>query len=208
MKTPELKTSVTGNPEKGLIKEPEKVVQIGIPEDNRRIYIEDYVLQYLRTFKEDKKGEIVLFGSRQTCGETEIYIISGACEYDDFSAQEGIGCINMEIWKKSSDECSGIIVGDAKGGQAVKGYYVFYNADERMVEYLAGLSGTKSSDEKTETSVEKKKVVSPFIFIRMTVMFIFIVLCVIAVTTINSHEKMRGFVDAMVQMNEIIEADK
>lgn len=227
------------------IKTPEISRRVGLTDRTKKIYIEDYVVQFLKMFKDEESGdaEIFLFGSRYICGGVEIYIIYGACEnisikmeaygsktdgiLNGFTEQEKIGCLNMEIWRSTEDEYSGIIVGNAGGGQPVEGYYIYYDADERMGEYIGSCwkkslgSSKKVLAEKAEScdinkesegaelvalSCDKREnPISPYAGIRIAVVCIFIILCTIAVTTINSYDRLQYFIKAAVQTNEIIE---
>lgn len=200
---------------------PEIVRRVGTESQTRSVYIEDYVVQYLKMCRKEtaEDKEVILFGSvcrGQVCSGRETYIIYGACEnglegteYNGFRKEEIIGCINMELWKRAENEYSGIIIGNAEGGQPVEGYYIYYDAEERMKDYLAGTKGETEKEKEIQEPLgfqpklvalsyeNGKDTVSLYTGIRIAVMCIFIILCIIAITTINSYDKMQRFTDAV-----------
>lgn len=215
---------------------PEIVKRMGRIEAERKIYMEDYVLAYLQSYKNRKTEtdtRIVLYGRKENNASEEVYTIYGAAENgkEFFREYEEVGCLNLELWKKTESMCEGILLGDGSGGRQVSGYYIFYDEAHAMKEYMGyryeeelnrkpykrkSLTETElrqkehPSEGQAElvalSSTAKEEAESPlYSFIRAAVIIIFIVFCAIAVTTVNSYEKMEDFTQAAEQMGESLE---
>ncbi len=144
-----------------------------------------------------------------------------------FSAYEEVGCLNTDMWKCTQGMCEGILIGDGNGGQPVEGYYIFYEKEPIMGKYL-GLTyeeeikrvpyarqSEKKEEEAKAASAQAELVAlsqtevlpeSPvYDIIRAVVICIFIIICAMAITTVNNFEKMEDFKEAAVEMNEALE---
>lgn len=214
---------------------PEIVKRMGKIEGERKIYMEDYVLAYLQNYKTNTTEadvRVTLYGKKENNASGEIYLIYGAAESgkDFFREYDEIGCLNIELWKKSPSMCEGILLGDEIGGEQISGYYIFYDEAQAMKEYMGycyeedihrkqhkrkalaeAESGKKQPVSKgqaelvalsSDTQGEEAPLYS---YIRAAVIIIFIVFCAIAVTTVNSYGKMENFTQAAEQMHETLE---
>lgn len=214
---------------------------IGTVEKKRMVYIEDYVLQYLTVCEEeDKSTEKILYGKKEKNGESEIYMIYGVYE------QEGQAFAEQPFGRKYGRlghldrETGAIVLDDWEPGRKLKGYYVFYDAEEKMKDYLgnyyekriwgkrqdavpqnkgmeacnsdaafcgeakgAELVALSAADKTGHAALKREH--SPFLWIRMAVICIFIIFCTIAVMTVNSFEKLNDFIQAAVMAGEIME---
>ena len=107
------------------------------------------------------------------------------------------------------------------------GYYVFYDADEQMKDCLGQYYerqllkkqdfSPKSLDLELKSSTAElvalsntyeRRRESPFLWIRMVVICIFVIFCAIAVMTVNSFDKLNDFIQTAVWMGEIIDTDE
>lgn len=218
---------------------PEIAKRIGKIENNRKIYIEDYVLSYLERFKFEEVEEnerIILYG-KSTRNTPEVdYVIYGAekrkveekAEKESFfSEYEEVGCLNTDMWKNTAGMCEGILIGDGNGGQPLEGYYIFYEEEPIMGKYLSLFYEEeirKSSylrrneikeEAEGEANVQPELVAlsdsymlpeSPvYDVIRAAVICIFIIICAIAIATVNSYDKLEDFREAAIQMHEAME---
>lgn len=171
---------------------------------------------------------------RNSCEETYIIYgaekrnMRGNSEKESFfSEYEEIGCLNTDMWKHTDGMCEGILVGDGNGGQPIEGYYIFYEKEPIMGKYL-GLAyeneikrvpyarqSEKKEEEARNASSQAELVAlsqtevlpeSPvYDIIRAVVICIFIIICAMAITTVNNFEKMEEFKEAAVEMNEALE---
>ncbi len=144
-----------------------------------------------------------------------------------FSVYEEVGCLNTDMWKCTQGMCEGILIGDGNGGQPIEGYYIFYEKEPIMGKYL-GLTyeeeikrvpyarqSEKKEEEAKAASAQAELVAlsqtevlpeSPvYDIIRAVVICIFIIICAMAITTVNNFEKMEDFKEAAVEMNEALE---
>lgn len=148
-----------------------------------------------------------------------------------FNDYDEIGCLNIDIWKDTSSMYDGILIGDGMGGQPILGCYIFYEEQPLMGKYL-GIYYKEEIRKRTQTQnskrqmeevknpkkqaelialsedsfVEKALEESPiYSFIRAVVIIIFIIFCAIAVTTVNSFEKLQDFTNTAVHMNETMQ---
>ena len=65
---------------------PEIARKTGIIDNNRIVYIEDYVLQYLEILKqkeEVKEDKYLLYGKKLNVSEREVYVIYGVCRPEE-----------------------------------------------------------------------------------------------------------------------------
>lgn len=233
---------------------PKAVRMVGTIEKTRIIYIEDYVLQYLTVCEEEetqKDAETILYGKKEISGEVDVYMIYGIykqagrdCAERGGLEKKGIG-ENGKVEEKEKKfnkkyrrlgylnrETGAIVLDDLGEGQTLKGYYIFYDADERMKDYLgeyyerqlwqkkqnssrasyvkkspviAEAEQSGSAELVALSNAEREKEFSPFLWIRMAVICIFIVFCAIAVTTVNGFDKLNDFIQTAVWAGEIID---
>lgn len=207
---------------------PEAVGLIGAMEDDRIIYIEDYVLQYLKALgKEERMGEekFALYGKRGKSSGKEVYIIYGICRQGDLQfyqketgkGYEWIGSLEAERWKSEEDFGRIILTGNGKDRRPINGYYIFYDADDKMKERLGEyyeesinrsrykqMTGKKAELVALSREEEGERV-SLYLWIRIAVVGILIVFCAIAVTTVDGYDKISNFVQAAVRTGEMID---
>lgn len=223
---------------------PKAVRVVGTIEKMRIVYIEDYVLQYLTVCEDEieENTETILYGKKEMSGETAIYMIYGICR------QMGQDCMERTEAGQKFDrkykrlgylhrETGAIILDDWGAEEILKGYYVFYDAEEQMKDCLGeyyekhllkkkqdfpSKSSCKANSDTNETirsessaaelialsNTDEKRRKSPFLWIRMVVICIFVVFCAIAVMTVNSFDKLNDFIQTAVLTGEIIDADE
>lgn len=214
------------------MKLPEIRKQLGKEEKNIKVYIEDYVWNYLKSFQDissdcslNSDAKIVLFGEKYKNELEQTYLIYGAMDFefrndqeketeDIFGKYQPIGCLNMELWKRDKSNCEGILIGDSNGGQPIEGINIFYETNEAMEDYLSTCyekkrhvfyKSEKPQNENKEKDDNNEEMPSfPFLFslIRMVVICIFIVFCAIAVMAVNSYGKINDFVDTAVEVQQ------
>ena len=179
---------------------PEIVKEVGTIGGEQRVYVEDYVYTYLYGLKRNDGGfplRAALFGHTCKKGNTNFYFIYGAASVtyelsrgrdeeqvrkDFFEEYELIGYVN--------------IYGDRQEWPGKKnGYYVFYETNEAMQNYLISCYEEK---EKRTASTDVKKT---SFFIGDVIKRLFcggcIIILTIAATAINDYSKMQGFVKAV-----------
>ena len=212
---------------------PKAAGKVGVIEDDKVIYIEDYALQYIKVLRQKgfiKEDKYLLYGKKDKKSGKEWYIIYGICRLEeesrlwmkeDGNGYEWIGNVDTALWEREGSGCDGILVGTKEGGQPIKGYYIFYDADDKMKDCLSGYYEESMSrsryipQRETEigtkaelvalSSKEQPAEVSLYLWIRIAAIGILVVFCAIAVTTINGYDKISNFVQAAVRTSEIME---
>lgn len=197
--------------------------EIGIVHEDRLVYIEEYVLQYLELVKgqgNQEEGKLYFYGKSERTSKAETYIIYGVCGQEEGEAWCGRGKKGYELagsldigkWRKGGDFCQGILIGVMGEERAVDGYYIFYDADDRMKEYLSqfyerNMIRFQSGEQRKMEQANKKQAelialsskgerntASAFIWIRVAAIGILVIFCAIAVITINEYDKIMDFV--------------
>lgn len=223
---------------------PQIARRIGTIERNQIVYIEEYVLQYLRTYgceNISKDVEISLYGKYEFREGVNIYIIYAVCqksEEDEMLQIIGeskdtediyikIGSLHYRNTTNIAEESREVFLQGKKTVGSLKGYYIFYDSNEWMKDYLVRhyerkLENKNKSDrwceQHTDTKMQGAQTELPeltvlscnhagqacdfFHWIRMAVVCILIIFGAIAVTTINEHDKMKGFVQTIKQTYE------
>ena len=200
------------------MKLPEAVRLVGAIDRSRIVYIEDYVLQYLKLCREKRlfeKEGIFLYGRRKMGAEGETCIVYGACqggadgEAEPLSRHyEILGRVDMELWGRENDECQGIFMGSRRDGQALTGYYLFYDENEGMKEHLgrcyaADLNKTGIVQRLQPIKIKRENAV--YIRIRIAVLCILAIICAMAVTTVNGYGKLNDFIQKAAYTGRLLE---
>lgn len=212
---------------------PEIASKAGMIDDDIVIYIEDYALQYIKILKQEvnsKEDKFILYGKKERIPGKEVYIIYGAGRMEEEKelcfrgagrSYERIGSLDMTLWEQEKDIFKGLQIGMANSKRPVRGYYVFYDADDKMKDCLSkyyeeSINRSRYITQRGQGALEQAELVdfgsnkqtsgaSLYIWIRITVIGILAILCAIAVTTINGYDKISDFVQAAVQTAEMIE---
>lgn len=229
---------------------PEIARRIGTIDRTRIVYIEEYVLQYLRTYgcEDISKEEVIsLYGRHERREGVNIYIIYAACretqEHEmrqETTENKAVEEIYVKIGSLrhrcptnvTKDKQEVLLEGEHHVG-ALKGYYVFYDSNEWMKDYLVqhyekklqqvqqpivqkecytNIEAQTTQEELAELIALSHSSVGQahrfYRWIRMAVVCILIIFCAIAVTTINEPNKMEDFVQTIRQTSEWAEQPK
>lgn len=201
---------------------PEIVRRVGVIDRTRIVYIEEYVLQYLQTYtcrKEWNNERIGLYGKYEKREEVSIYIIYAACpETDEYRQQmqdEPVEKIGYLYRKDSIAIYHGREEAGGTGSRGMlTGYYIFYDVNERMKDYLGQFYAdelmpiAKKRERHMETEPAELTAAdcdtsgqAPLLYkwLRIAAVCIIIVICTIAVATINRYDRMEDFARIMMQ---------
>lgn len=136
---------------------PKNITQIGETDKSCKIYVEDYVMSYMKQmnrFAEDKEIAIALYGRRSTEQSLTYCFIYGACKLDFlqkmvkhlsqaqnqeierlrkkyFASCEFIGYIVL-----TGEMIEGIHIAEQNGCRYIKGYACFYEKNDAMLAYM------------------------------------------------------------------------
>lgn len=188
---------------------PAMVRLVGKISGDDRVYVEDYVYTYLHELKsEDEKFpvRVALFGHVYQNEGRKFYMVYGAASVIDELAN---GRDEEQVRREFFEEYELIgyvnIYGNKHEWPGKKnGYYIFYETNEPMQNYLvARFERTKrrsAPEEKTSFSIGEA--------IRRFFYGACIILLAIAVTAINDYHKMCGFVEIIEQTALMAEMER
>ncbi len=175
------------------MRQPSMVIHKGKKEEKYEIYVEDYVISFLKG-KADGPGvpEILFYGRRDRGGRQ--YTIYGAGQdrhlavFDRYDLLEEIGC-------RITQAGPVFLIREANGTYEVKGYKVFYYENEEMQDYLIH----QDREEHKKTSFRNMnpaakspagRKTNPHYAISLQMGIVFIVLVAIVINSANSYDKM------------------
>ncbi len=191
---------------------PTMVKQIGRVDSNERVYIEDYVYAYLNELKAEKSNlplRAALFGHVYHRENRNFYLVYGAVSVvDELANGRGEEQVRKEYFEEYELIGYVNIYGNKQELPGKKeGYYIFYDKNESMQNYLLFCYKQKNrkrvnKNEISHTGEDDLRFfrtasrVSLIDFIKRLIYGGCIIILSIAVTTINDYKKMYGFVEA------------
>ncbi len=219
---------------------PKNIVQIGHPDRTHKIFVEDYVVSYIKQLNRECNGKAIglaLYGKYMEENDCKYYFLYGASRVTgiehrgpylsqtDKEEIEDIGARYFEeyhflAWCSLCGEpVDGFFVQSGGRGMQVDGYACFYEKNESMLNFMLMSQqqpGTDSAEkQKTEREVSqgreakqerevkareaiamppsfnsKNRVARRTEYMKAAVAAVFLVLCVVGITTLNDYEKM------------------
>lgn len=182
------------------MRQPSIVIHKGRKEEKYEIYVEDYVLSFLKERKDMSNAEEVLFyGCREKGGRQ--YTIYGAgldrhlAVFDKYDLLEEIGC-------RLTQTDPVFLVREKKGVYEIKGYKVFYYENEEMQNYLIHQDRKESGKtlfdgghstirkEMSRRPAKRHAGQNPQYLISLQLGLVFVVLVAIVINSANSYDKM------------------
>lgn len=190
------------------MKTPSIVVHKGEKEEKYHIYIEDYVISYLKYEAGKLELSEIFFYGRRKDGSKK-YMIYGAGKdkhiplFDKYDLLGEVGC-------RLTQAGPFFIIREADNTYEVKGYDIFYQTNEEMQSYLINAKEAEAKEEngKKETREEKareekadkfakklpakeiEKDEKPQSWISLQLFAVFILLVAIVITSTDSYDKM------------------
>ncbi|MGN0155674.1 MAG: LysM peptidoglycan-binding domain-containing protein [Lachnospiraceae bacterium] len=205
---------------------PKNIMQIGEPDAFYRVYIEDYVYTYIRQI-EKKSGterkKIYLFGKKLSDSTTCHLYVYGAAD-----SEKGILSVQHEFFPefdilgilsiyRNSMEIS------LQNGSAfsLNGFFVFYEQNDAMQEFLvhnfqeSDKNSLKENSESGQMPAIRQRKAAEYQnsryekgkrnfdtdtrFLYTATFCMGIIICIIAITSINRYDKMKGFTNRFLQ---------
>ena len=227
---------------------PKSVCLVGQTEEKRKIFIEEYVIAFLQNMMKKNNGPyiIVFFGDGFEKKGVKHYFIKGAASHrgagdslkkmDEFYFQtigrqyfmglKGIGWYCMEEGEKDVLEILQKMREQDFG--SCKGYYLFFEKNEGMEEYMLHRRDMDENDIHVIPGVEKKRGLkkqdvfpvrkksdpgrpAPMMAVQvlnMVSLCILIICCIIAVTTLNQYDKMKQLEETVTCLEISMEEQK
>lgn len=153
---------------------PKNIVQIGEPDKLHKIYVEDYVISYMKQLgRSQLSGSVglALYGKHFEEGAVNYYFLYGAAKVEGLEHRgaylsqvekeeiEDIGKKYFEEYKflawcsVTEEPVEGFFVKVRGKGVEIKGYACFYEENESMLNYML-LTGAKEAKENKENTAE------------------------------------------------------
>ncbi len=190
---------------------PTMVKQVGKVNGSERVYLEDYVCTYLNELRREKEVfplRVALFGHVCQKDNRKCYLIFGAASViDELEYGRNEEQVRKEYFEKYELIGYVNIYGNRqKVPGAKEGYYIFYDKNEAMQNYLifcyekSGKYMGKEADRKQKSEkfshlCRKHSAFSIGNMIKRLIYGSCIIILTIAVTAINDYHKMYGFVE-------------
>ena len=190
---------------------PTMVKQIGRIKGDERVYLEDYVCTYLNELKREKEVfplRVALFGHVCRKENRKFYLIFGAASVID---ELEYGRNEEQVRKEYFEEYELIGYVNIYGNKqklpgSKEGYYIFYDKNEAMQNYLIFCyersrkyeDGKTDKDKTTEKLIHLHRKHSFFSVGDLFKRLIYgscIIILTIALSAINDYNKMYGFVE-------------
>lgn len=179
---------------------PSIVKQVGIVRGETRVYIEDYVYAYLNRLKKERISlpvRVALYGHAFNDENKQFYLIYGASniveEMENGRSQEHI----REKFFREYSLIGFVNIYDKKElPQAGDGCYVFYESNEAMQNYLISCYKRRDKSSVREKGITTARTGRPFVWVELLKkigLSVMILISAVAVTTINSYEKLHEF---------------
>lgn len=153
---------------------PKNIVQIGEPDKLHKIYVEDYVVSYMKQLGRSQVGSpvgLALYGKHMEEGGVNYYFLYGAAKVEGLEHRgaylsqvekeeiEDIGKKYFEEYKflawcsVTEEPVEGFFIKIRGKGVEIKGYACFYEENESMLNYML-LSGEREAKAKKEKAAE------------------------------------------------------
>lgn len=229
---------------------PKNIVQIGKPDKTHKIFVEDYVISYIKQVNRACNGKatgLALYGKYMEEEDCKYYFLYGAAcvqgiehrgPYLSEAEKEEIMDIGSRYFSPyrflawcsiHGEPAEGFYVLAQNKGVPVEGYACFYEKNESMLNYMLMTErhGYPKVSRESRTAVEqvpaevktvvetkqqepafhmtekrkKAKFSKNTEYLKVAVAAVFLVLCVVGITTLNDYEKLE---DLQVAARQVI----
>lgn len=240
---------------------PKNIVQIGKPDRTHKIFVEDYVVSYIKQLNRDCGGKpigLALYGKYVEEDGCKYYFLYGAAcvegiehrgPYLSQAEQEEAEDIGKRYFDEyqflawcclRGEPVEGFFVKTQGKGMPVEGYACFYEKNECMLNFMLMTGQKERTGQRTESSVaqpagrgewttddirktlpvnppatlkreepiampaqvnRKNSAVKRTEYMKVAVAAVFLVLCVVGITTLNDYEKLE---DLQVAARQVI----
>ena len=196
------------------------VIHKGKKDEKYQLYVEDYVVSYLKNYKEEE-GPLFFYGKRERNGRK--YDIYGAGNHEQIAYFNQYALLE-EIQCRFTMDMPVFLVKEDSGLYELAGYYIFYQDNEAMqnymvahrneMQYKAGTEEKTKADKRIQEKKEQKsaetqqrrdfaqknngKKTSGLMTIQLAA--IFVVLIAIVINSTNSYTKLEDLNQAAVEV--------
>lgn len=127
------------------------VIHRGEKEEKYQLYVEDYVMSYLKNYRTQSRNKIFFYGERKL--KEKKYYIYGAGRQKQISYFEKYELLD-EITCHYVMDMPVFSVIEKSGAYELAGYYIFYQSNDAMQNYMVEQRKAAALEEKEENNVE------------------------------------------------------
>jgi len=235
---------------------PKNIVQIGKPDKTHKIFVEDYVISYIKQLSRECSGKAIglaLYGKYAEENDCKYYFLYGASRVEGIehrgpylsqAEKEEIEDIGNRYFSEhrflawcslKGEPVESFFVQTGEKGMQVEGYACFYEKNESMLNFML-MHERRGRQERAEETLDEKSERTVFVpatgqidkvqrpltgkamqmpsggntknrpakkteYMKVAVAAVFLVLCVVGITTLNDYEKME---DLQVAARQVI----
>lgn len=129
------------------------LIHKGEKDEKYQLYVEDYVMSYLKNYRVTDKRNIFFYGERKP--REKKYYIYGAGRQKQISYFEKYELLEEIICRYAMD-MPVFSIRENSGTYELKGYYIFYQSNDAMQSYMVEQRKNVESKEKEENKNERK----------------------------------------------------
>lgn len=202
---------------------PQNVMQVGFIDEYYRLYLEDYVYTYIKQIEDTddlEKKKIYLFGKREFRQDEILLYVYGAADnrkgvltvhHEFFRDYEILGSLSFDDNEKVLTLQNGNVI-------PIHGFFVFYEQNPSMQTFLISIYQERMKQKEQEKQekqqleqrlkqYEQKEKENAAYFTKSIIVKVAlsglygfaILICIVAITTINRYDKLVGFKERILQ---------
>lgn len=136
-----------------IMQTPDIMIYKGAKEEKYQLYIEDYVMSYLKNYTKRKmQGRIFFYGLRES-GKRTFYIFGAASEKQLVFFRK-YACLE-EILYRYQDDMPMFAIREDNGEYELSGYHIFYQSNEEMQSYMVEQRKLLEQEDKVQAEQNK-----------------------------------------------------
>lgn len=190
------------------------MIHKGEKEEKYQLYVEDYVMSYLKNYRITDGAKIFFYGERKP--KEKKYYIYGAGRQEQISYFEKYELLDEIVCRYVMDMPVFSVRKNAATYE-LAGYYIFYQSNDAMQSYMIEQRRNAESEEKEKNKdnvyiknrpqriEEKKQEKTGNGLMTLQLSAIFIIIAAIAINSTNSYAKLRELGQAAVEVFFVLE---
>lgn len=136
-----------------IMQTPNIMIYKGAKEEKYQLYIEDYVMSYLKNYtKRKSQGQIFFYGLRES--EKRTFYIYGAASEKQLVFFRKYAWLE-EILYRCQDDMPMFAIREDNGEYELSGYHIFYQSNEEMQSYMVEQRKLLEQQDKVQTEQNK-----------------------------------------------------
>lgn len=135
------------------------VIHKGEKEEKYQLYVEDYVMSYLKNYGAGESGRIFFYGRREQ--KNKKYYIYGAGCQRELSCFAQYEMLDEIVCRLTQEDMPVFLMKNEEETYELAGYYIFYQSNEAMQNYMVeqrkAAENAERSQNRTDSQTGKKK---------------------------------------------------